>query len=93
MEQRQLSARVLGRVQGVGFRHFARAEAERLALTGWVRNEYDGSVQVVAEGPPEKLAQLERALHRGPSYAHVTHVETAWKEASGTFSRFEVRRA
>ncbi|MCL2139269.1 MAG: acylphosphatase [Treponema sp.] len=67
-------AQVQGRVQGVGFRYSALAEAKRLGLCGWVRNTEDGKVEVWAEGPPEKLAVFCGWLHRGPEYARVDSV-------------------
>ena len=87
----QLEATVHGRVQGVGFRAFTIREAHKLDLMGWVRNEPDGTVRVVAEGPREALEQLLQALHRGPRSAHVTRVTDSWNEASGTLGPFEVR--
>lgn len=62
-----------GTVQGVGFRWFVARQAEQLGLAGWTRNMADGSVEVVAEG--ENLSRLADLLTRGPSSAHVTHVE------------------
>ncbi len=87
----RLSARVVGRVQGVYFRGFTRNQARALGLTGWVRNEYDGSVRLEAEGPRAALEQLFAAVRRGPSEAWVDHVEVDWSEATGAFDRFEVR--
>jgi acylphosphatase len=66
---------VHGRVQGVGFRWFVWQQAERLALRGTGENLPDGSVEVVAEGPPEALAELERVLGHGPPMARVAAVE------------------
>lgn len=62
---------IAGRVQGVGFRWFARVAARRLELRGWVRNREDGSVEIAAEGPQEKLDQFRRQLSRGPDAAQV----------------------
>jgi acylphosphatase len=66
---------VSGFVQGVGFRWFVLREAHRLELRGWVTNLRDGSVEVVAEGTMAELAELERALRRGPTLAQVQDVE------------------
>ena len=66
---------VRGMVQGVGFRWFVLREAHRLELRGWVSNLSDGSLEVVAEGPPASLTELERALARGPRAARVEGVE------------------
>ncbi len=67
----QLSAVVTGRVQGVGFRRYVRRWARTLGLTGWVRNEPDGSVRVVAQGDPAALDRLARLLWGGPPTADV----------------------
>ncbi len=87
----RLSARVVGRVQGVYFRAFTRNQARALGLTGWVRNEYYGSVYLEAEGPRPALETLLAAVRRGPSEARVDRVEVDWSEATGEFDRFEVR--
>ena len=67
--------RVTGRVQGVGFRWWTRAQAIRLGLDGTVRNADDGSVEVEARGPEPALAELERLLNEGPPHARVRAVE------------------
>lgn len=87
----RLDARVTGRVQGVGFRHFVKTTARALGLIGWVQNEADGSVTVCAEGPPDALDRLESALRDGPSGARVEAVEASRSDAEGAFNRFEVR--
>ena len=66
--------RITGRVQGVYFRHNARMEAERLALTGYARNLPDGSVEVLAQGPVAAVEQLRQWLHQGPKMARVESV-------------------
>jgi acylphosphatase len=68
--------RVMGRVQGVGFRQWTRRTAERLGLSGSVRNLPDGSVEVMARGAAAALSELEAALHRGPLAARVERVES-----------------
>ena len=65
---------VTGVVQGVGFRWFARREARALALTGWVKNRADGSVQAFAQGDEPALARFEQALRQGPPSAQVERV-------------------
>jgi acylphosphatase len=69
--------RVRGRVQGVGFRYFARQRADRLGIAGFARNLPDGSVEVIAEGEAEAMAAFEDALSQGPSFAEVEGVERA----------------
>jgi acylphosphatase len=88
----RLSARITGRVQGVGFRHFTTRRAQRLDLTGWVRNETDGSVRLEAEGPREQLDALVDAVHEGPPSARVQNVDASFGEADGRFTGFRVRR-
>jgi acylphosphatase len=67
--------RVSGRVQGVGYRYFVLQEAERRSLTGFTRNLADGTVEVVAEGPDERLRDLEARLREGSAFSHVDSVE------------------
>jgi len=67
--------RVFGRVQGVGYRYFALRQAELLGVTGFARNQPDGSVEVVAEGLEDSLSALEEQLREGPGFAAVTGVE------------------
>ena len=86
-----LSVRVTGRVQGVYFRAFTRNQARRLGLSGWVRNEYDGSVSLIAEGPREVLEHLLVAVRRGPAGARVDHVSVDWAAATGEYDGFAVR--
>jgi len=88
---RRLRATVHGRVQGVGFRAYTAAEGRRLGLSGWVRNELDGTVSVVAEGSDPALEALLAWLHRGPPLAHVTSVDAQWAAASGDLASFQTR--
>ena len=81
---------VRGRVQGVGFRWFARKAAGELGLRGWVRNLPDGSVEVLAAGPADALASLEQRLRNGPPSARVSEV-TASPGAAPAEDGFEIR--
>jgi len=67
--------RVVGRVQGVGFRWWTRRLAERLGVVGWVRNDPDGSVVVQCEASAVTLERMEEALGEGPLGARVDRVE------------------
>jgi acylphosphatase len=87
----RLEARVLGRVQGVGFRFFVLRLADELDLTGWVANEPDGSVRVVAEGPRAALEALRDRLEVGPPAARVERVVARFGPATGEFAGFGVR--
>ncbi|MBN1966089.1 MAG: acylphosphatase [Anaerolineae bacterium] len=90
-EIKQLHVIVHGRVQGVNFRYYTVQTANRLNLTGWVRNRVDGTVEVVAEGARTELRQLEAFLRRGSPSALVTHVETTWRSYTSSFDTFKVR--
>ena len=86
-----MTVRVTGRVQGVGFRWWARTRAQGLGLTGWVKNDPDDrSVTILAEGPADRLDELERLLRIGPSSARVEAVDARREPASGSFERFEI---
>jgi acylphosphatase len=86
----RLHAVIRGDVQGVGFRYFVQRNAGRLGLTGWVRNNDDGTVEVVAEGGRAELEQLKRALEEGPRMARVDRVEARWSEATGGLDGFDL---
>lgn len=90
---KQLSARIHGRVQGVGFRHFTKARARKLDVTGWVRNEPDGSVRLEAEGDEAALSSLLDAVREGPRAARVDTVDADWDDATPSFDEFGVRYA
>ncbi len=81
-----------GRVQGVFFRASASEQANRLGLTGWVRNCSDGSVEVVAEGERAGIEELVRWCHRGPPGAHVHNVRLQWENSKDEFLDFRIRR-
>ena len=67
--------RVVGRVQGVGFREWTRRAAERIGLVGSVRNRPDGTVEIHAAGTEDALGELEALLEKGPPVARVDRVE------------------
>jgi acylphosphatase len=90
-QKARLHARVHGNVQGVGFRYFTLENANRLNLTGWVRNRHDGTVEVIAEGSRSDLDDLLKKLRRGPRANTTSSVDPDWHEASGEFDRFRVR--
>ncbi len=92
MKQLRLHATIEGRVQGVGFRYFVTRTAEPLDLTGWVRNRWNGRVEVVAEGSQQSLDNLLAALRRGPHLNTSQHVQFSWEPANGEFKRFRVRK-
>ena len=81
---------VKGRVQRVGFRMFVEDAARREGIAGYVRNQHDGSVEIVAEGDFEALQRFEMAIRRGPAGARVDDVETTDEAATARFSGFRV---
>ena len=87
----RLEAHVHGRVQGVGFRYYVLEEASRLQVRGWVSNDHDGAVSVIAEAPRPILEQLLAALEAGPIAARVDRVDASWSAASGDLRQFGVR--
>lgn len=80
---------ISGLVQGVAYRESMRHEAERLGITGWVRNRLDGSVEAVIEGDETALAAMLEWVRRGPPAARVSNVKT--HECDGGYARFERR--
>ena len=92
-DRQQLRARVYGRVQGVGYRQFAQRAAVSLGLVGYVRNvDFDGSVEVLAEGPTDALRVFLKRLGDGPLMSRVESVDTRWEPLSGAFAEFQIRQ-
>ena len=89
---RRVRITVRGRVQGVGYRASTVYEASRLRLTGWVRNQPDGSVLLEAQGPSDKVAQLEAWCRRGPSLAKVTSCDVEELTVVAGEDDFDIRR-
>jgi acylphosphatase len=83
--------RITGRVQGVGFRYSALAEAQRLGVHGWVRNTHDGAVELLAEGDEQCVHRLVAWCHAGPPGARVNNVEQDWLAATGTLTDFRIQ--
>ncbi|MCB9545680.1 MAG: acylphosphatase [Myxococcales bacterium] len=89
----RLTMQVRGRVQGVFFRASTRERAAGLGLVGFVRNEPDGSVHVVAEGAPEALAALQAWIEAGgPPSARVDACDVTASAATGEHADFVVAR-
>jgi acylphosphatase len=86
----RLHAFVSGKVQGVSYRGFVRRAAHDLGLTGWVRNLYDGRVEVLAEGERAKLEALLAQLAEGPPASRVEDLETRWRDGTGEFGDFKI---
>ncbi len=84
---------VRGRVQGVGFRWFVEREAHMLGVAGWVRNNHDGSVEVLAQGTRDQLSGLHSRLREGPRAARVDAVEVSEAQAVPGIGSFRIEGA
>jgi acylphosphatase len=92
MGRKEMDARrwlVRGRVQGVGYRDFTQKAAAELGLTGYARNLDDGSVEVYAVGPEEKLEALGGKLRHGPRWSDVWGVDEQ-EAAVQEYGRFRI---
>ncbi len=83
---------ISGRVQGVFYRGSAQEEAQRLGLTGEIRNLAGGEVEAVVEGPKEIIEEFIAWCRRGPPSARVDNVQVRWSAARGEFRTFRVTR-
>ncbi len=80
-----------GRVQGVGFRFAVADLATRYPVVGYVRNEYDGSVRVVAQGEKTVLEAFVQDIYRSHVGGGIRNEHREWSKASGAYRRFEIR--
>ena len=81
---------IMGRVQGVGYRYFASREANLLGLSGYVKNLYDGNVEVFAQGEDESLMRFMDILKQGPRFGGVTSVEVEEFPQSARYTEFTI---
>jgi len=84
---------VRGRVQGVGFRWFVEREAFLLQIAGWVRNNPDGTVEVLAQGTRDQLAGLHSRLREGPRAARIDDVEVSEARPVAGLTSFQIQGA
>ena len=84
---------VRGRVQGVGFRWFVEREAHILGIAGWVRNNADGGVEVLAQGTRDQLSGLRLRLREGPRAARVDAVDESEAKPAAGLSSFRIEGA
>ena len=88
---RTLRIKVSGLVQEVGYRYFTKRLADRLGVKGWVKNLFDGRVEVLAQFPDEETErQFLSELEQGPPYSNVTSVDYTPEESPQEFSHFEI---
>jgi len=88
---RRVHLLVFGSVQGVGFRYSVIKKAEMLNITGWVRNNPDESVEIVAEGDDKFIAAFVNFCKKGPSSASVTEVKIFYEEVIYEFKKFGIK--
>ena len=81
---------ISGRVQGVFFRMETMRAAQRIGVSGWVRNLRDGKVEAVFEGDKTRVDAILDWCKQGPPHAHVTNVKVDWEAYTGEFDSFEV---
>jgi len=84
---------VSGRVQGVGFRWFVEREAKTLGIIGWVRNNFEGTVEVLATGTREQLSALRSKLREGPRAARVDAVDESEANPVADLKTFRIEGA
>ncbi|MBI4811188.1 MAG: acylphosphatase [Ignavibacteriales bacterium] len=82
---------VRGLVQGVGFRYFVYNRAIRLGLNGFVRNLYNGNVDIEVEGERSLIEEFIEEVKVGPRAAKVTDIKIEWKQLDQHFKYFEIR--
>jgi len=87
----RLHAFVRGKVQAVRFRFFTIEASSKYHLTGWVRNRFDRSVELMAEGDRADLERFLDVLKIGPSMANVEKIEREWLPATGEFDKFRIK--
>ncbi|MCD6467633.1 MAG: acylphosphatase [Methanomicrobia archaeon] len=89
---KQVHIFVSGRVQGVFYRANTRKKAKELGIRGWVRNLYDGRVEITAEGKEKDLKKFIEWCKKGPELAFVENIKVEWKDYKGNYKDFSVVR-
>jgi acylphosphatase len=88
---KRIVLKIYGRVQMVFYRDSTRRKAKKLGLVGWVKNEPDKTVKIIAEGEEGGLKELIDWCYNGPMLAKVEKVDIEWGEAKGEFKEFEIK--
>jgi acylphosphatase len=81
---------VIGRVQGVGYRYYTQYAANRIGCYGYVKNLYNGNVEVYAIGTKEQLAKLKELLYKGPSFSRVENIIEEDRSVDPGYLSFEI---
>lgn len=87
---KRIELKIYGRVQGVFYRDTARRKARKLGLTGWIRNEPDGTVITMAEGEEESLKKFIEWCYNGSILAKVSKIDVQWKQFENEFDEFNI---
>lgn len=87
---KRIILKIYGDVQGVFFRSFVKDKADDLKLVGWVKNNPDGTLNIVAEGEGDNLDKFLDWCRKGPEMARVENIEKERGEGSGEFNNFEI---
>jgi acylphosphatase len=88
---RSLHCVVQGKVQGVFFRSWTYDHAKALGIVGWVRNLADGKIEILAQGPDDKLDSFKALLATGSPMSRIVRVETEWLDDDETYSDFSIK--
>jgi acylphosphatase len=91
MKRQRITVCYEGRVQGIGFRYTAVRLAQKLDVTGWVKNEFDGNVSLVAEGDENQLMELLSAIRRSSLGRSIANERIRRSTATGEFTGFSVQ--
>ena len=91
MSKKQIHCIIKGDVQGIGYRYFVTRLASQLNIQGWVKNLYNGDVEVVAEGEKDSLEKLLKELRSGHPYARVDDIHIEWHPPENKYDRFFVK--
>jgi len=81
---------ISGQVQGVFFRRSAKTKADSLGISGWIRNNKDGSVETVGVGEKSKLEEFAKWCKKGTVFANVLNVEENWADKNDYFEEFSI---
>ncbi|MBU1292256.1 acylphosphatase [Patescibacteria group bacterium] len=88
---KRVGLKIYGRVQMVLYRDSTRRQAKKLGLNGWVMNQSDGTVQIIAEGEEENLKKLIKWCYNGSILAKVEKIDIDWQDETGRFDKFEIK--
>ena len=89
--KKAIKAIISGQVQGVGYRYFASREATLLGITGYVRNLYDGKVEVLAEGEDTSIDRYIMILEEGPGFGNVSDIQIENYPPESIYTKFTIK--